>query len=68
MLVLERKMGQAIQIGEDITVTLVRRNGNGIKVGIEAPQEIKILRTELIDKSKLHTIYGEKYDESANDN
>jgi carbon storage regulator len=49
MLVLTRKVGERIQIGADITVTVVRIEGNKIRIGIEAPTEIPIKRTEPTD-------------------
>lgn len=47
MLVLTRKIGESILIGDDIRITLVQMKGQGIRVGIECPKEIKILREEL---------------------
>lgn len=47
MLVLTRKLNQAIWIGPDIRVSVVRINSDQIRVGIEAPQEIRVLREEL---------------------
>jgi carbon storage regulator len=51
MLVLSRKTQQSIRIGESITVTIVRIKGNTVRVGIEAPDSIKIVRAELPDFS-----------------
>ena len=48
MLVLSRKAQQKIQIGPHITVTILQVKGQTIRVGIEAPREIPIVRTELI--------------------
>jgi len=53
MLVLSRKLGESIVIGEGpnaITVTVVRLRGDRIGLGIDAPKEVKIMRTEIIDK------------------
>jgi carbon storage regulator CsrA len=47
MLVLSRKAEQQIQIGENITVTVVRVKGQAVQLGIDAPPAIKILRSEL---------------------
>ena len=54
MLVLERILGQSIRIGSDITITVLRFNGKGIKLGITAPQHIKILRSELKEHDATH--------------
>ena len=47
MLVLTRKLKEKIQIGEGITVTILRVKGNSVRIGVEAPHEIRILRAEL---------------------
>lgn len=47
MLVLTRKPGERIWIGEDISVTVVRVTGGGVRLGIEAPQELPVIREEL---------------------
>ncbi|MEE2706953.1 MAG: carbon storage regulator [Planctomycetota bacterium] len=51
MLVLSRKTQQSIRIGESITVTVVRIKGNTVRIGIDAPESIKIVRAELPDFS-----------------
>lgn len=47
MLVLTRKVEQKIQIGDNITVTILRVKGQTVRVGIEAPQDVRVLRAEL---------------------
>ena len=47
MLVLSRKAGERIQIGENITVIISRVVGNRVTVGIEAPGDVRIVRGEL---------------------
>lgn len=47
MLVLSRKIGERILIGENITVTVVRITGGGVRLGIEAPAEMAVVREEL---------------------
>lgn len=48
MLVLSRKPGEKIHIDTDITITVVEVVGNRVKIGIEAPGHIAILRGELV--------------------
>ena len=48
MLVLSRKLGEKIRIGEDIVVTVVDIDRGKIRLGIEAPQDVPILRQELL--------------------
>lgn len=47
MLVLSRKVGQTIQIGDNITITVTQVNGKNIRIGIDAPAEVPIRRGEL---------------------
>jgi len=49
MLVLTRKSGETILVGENITITVIR-TGHSVKIGVEAPVEVKILRGELTSK------------------
>ena len=50
MLVLSRKAGERIWIGDDISVTVVRITGGGVRIGIEAPHEMPVIREELKEK------------------
>lgn len=47
MLVLSRKVGERIWIGDEIAVTVVRITGGGVRLGIEAPAELPVAREEL---------------------
>lgn len=47
MLVLSRKVGERILIGDQVTVTVVRVTGGGVRLGIEAPSEMAVIREEL---------------------
>jgi carbon storage regulator len=47
MLVLSRKVGEKLVIGENIVVTINRISGNRVTIGIEAPGSVKIVRGEL---------------------
>jgi len=47
MLVLTRKAGESVYIGQDISVTIVKVNGRQVRLKIDAPREVPILREEL---------------------
>ena len=47
MLVLSRKVGERIQIGDNITIVVSRVIGNRVTIGIEAPSDVRIVRSEL---------------------
>ena len=48
MLVLTRKAGEKIVIGDDIVVTILDVRGDGIRIGIDAPRGVKIQREEVL--------------------
>jgi carbon storage regulator len=52
MLVLSRKPGERILIGEDIIISIVRIGPNTVKIGIEAPKSLNIVREELTDTTE----------------
>ncbi len=52
MLVLSRKPLQSIMIGPDIKITIVKVERNQIRIGIEAPRDVTILRNELLEAAQ----------------
>jgi carbon storage regulator len=48
MLVLTRKPGERVLIGDDIVVTILDARGDGIRIGIDAPRGVRIQRDEVI--------------------
>jgi carbon storage regulator len=51
MLVLSRKVGEKILIGDKISVTVVRVAQGIVRIGVEAPQDLPIVREEIKDKA-----------------
>jgi len=60
MLVLTRKSGEAISVGEEITVTVLEVRGNQVRLGIKAPHHVIIHRKELYDKIKGENLMSSK--------
>lgn len=50
MLVLTRKNGETIQIGDDIEITIVSSKNDQVKIGIKAPKNVEIFRKEILDQ------------------
>ena len=65
MLVLSRKQQEKIHIGDDITITVLKMKGNTIRLGIEAPDEVPVLRGEL--RFKMESNGGENVTQSNQD-
>lgn len=52
MLVLSRKVSESIQIGDNIAITVVKIGPNTVRIGIEAPRDVVIVRSELIKENQ----------------
>jgi carbon storage regulator len=50
MLLLTRKLGENIRIGDDVKITIVEVKGNHVKLGIEAPPSVKVHREEIYER------------------
>jgi carbon storage regulator len=57
MLVLSRKVGEKILIGDHISVTVVRVGPGVVRLGVEAPQNMTILREEIKDDAKSPAVH-----------
>jgi carbon storage regulator len=57
MLVLSRRLGERIHIGDGIVVTVVSIRGNQVRLGIDAPPFVRVLRAELRD-AELASVAG----------
>lgn len=53
MLVLSRKLDQSLVLGDDVVITVLGIDGDRVKLGIDAPRGISVLRRELYDQVKL---------------
>jgi carbon storage regulator len=53
MLVLSRKVGEKILIGDNVSITVVRVQGDKVRIGVEAPEDVVVLREEIKDRDDL---------------
>ena len=52
MLILSRKTDQAIKIGDDITIRIIDIHGDQVKIGVDAPRDVKVFRQEVFNAIK----------------
>jgi carbon storage regulator len=50
MLVLSRKVNEKIRLGKDIEITIVAISGDQVRIGIQAPKDLRILRSEILEE------------------
>ena len=67
MLILSRRPGESLTIGDDVVVTVVGVSGNQIRLGITAPREVRVLREEIYKamREKNHAAAGNALDSNT---
>lgn len=55
MLILTRRIGESLNIGDEIKITLLGIKGNQVRIGIDAPRHVEVHREEIYDKIKRET-------------
>lgn len=52
MLILTRKIGESLLIGEDISISVLSVRGNQVKIGVKAPKDVSVHREEIYQRLK----------------
>lgn len=58
MLILTRRVGETVMIGNNVTVTVLGVKGNQVRVGVNAPKEVAVHREEIYDRIKREEAAG----------
>ena len=58
MLILTRRVGTTIMIGDEVIVTVIGVKGNQIRIGIKAPKEVAVHREEIYERIRGHSLNG----------
>lgn len=53
MLILTRREGESVRIGEDVTVTVLRVKGSQVRLGVNAPKNVAVQREEISERSRV---------------
>ena len=67
MLILTRRLGEAITIGKDVKLTVLSIKGNQVRIGVDAPKEVSIQRSELIEKKETEGVSDKDNDPKSSD-
>ena len=58
MLILTRRVGEAVVIGDEVTVTVLGVKGNQVRIGVNAPKSVSVHREEIFERIKNETDRG----------
>lgn len=67
MLILTRKVGETLMIGDEIEVTILSLKGNQVRIGVNAPKDVPVHREEIYDRIKRERQGGEVGSEAGNE-
>lgn len=65
MLVLSRRVGEKLLIGDDIVITIIDTRGDGVRIGIDAPRSMRVNRAEVVEAVQASNIAATTVDDDT---
>ncbi len=63
MLILTRRVGETLMIGDEVTVTVLGVKGNQVRIGVNAPRDVTVHREEIYERIKQEQLEGQQGDD-----
>jgi len=63
MLILTRRVGETLMIGDEVTVTVLGVKGNQVRVGVNAPRDVTVHREEIYERIKQEQLANQEADD-----